>query len=110
MNIPPFKTDSDEAEYWQLFDLYKTRYFDCMEDIREAMFPGYSYTQLSGSLIDCIRHVADEIIYAATDDFERAHPEYKGDDTALYVRPGSLKDSMKEALKEWHGGKSDDDS
>jgi len=109
MNIPPFKNDNDEAEYWQLFDRYKTRYLDCLEDVKETMFPGYSYTQLSGPLVDCIRHVADEIIYAATDDFERAHPEYKGDDTGFYVKPGSLKDSMKEALMDfWHGEKDND--
>jgi hypothetical protein len=117
MNIPAFKNDGHEAEYWHIFDHYKSRYLDCLQDVKEAMFPGYSYTQLSGPLVDCIRHVADEIIYAATDDFERAHPEYKGDDAGFYVRPGSLKDSMQEALKDfWHGdindngGKNNDNS
>ena len=109
MNIPPFKNDNDEAEYWQLFDRYKTRYLDCLEDVKEAMFPGHPYTHLNARSIDCIRHIADEIIYAATDDFERAYPEYKGDDTGFYVKPGSLKDSMKEALMDfWHGEKDND--
>jgi hypothetical protein len=111
MNIPAFKNDGHEAEYWHIFDHYKSRYLDCLQDVKEAMFPGYAYNQLSGPCIDNIRQITDEIIYAATQDFERAHSEYKDEGVGFYVREGSLKDSMKEALKDfWHGDMNNDDS
>ena len=109
MSIPNFKSVQDCNEFIELFDDRWQVKFECLNRVKDDMFPGYGWQSLPPSSIETINDIVQSLLYDVEWTFKDKHPEYKTDDDELFIPRRSFKEDVEEALlaanqKFWNNG------
>ena len=100
MTIPNFKSIDDYQEFIDLFnDRWEVK-FECLNRVKDDMFPGYKWVSLPSSSIETINDITQSLLYDVEWTFKDKHPEYKNDEDEIFIPRRSFKEDVTEALKE----------
>lgn len=96
MNIPDFKSTSDQDAFIILFEEKLAVYASLFLKVKQ--FLNLDYTD--GQTITAINDITSSIVYDTTTSFKVDHPQYKTEDDELFIPYRSFKENVTEALKE----------
>jgi hypothetical protein len=99
--LPQFVTPEHEEEYYELFDIQLDTFSDLLHKVREEIFPGIGFENLSAKNLEVINDITRSIIYDVNDSFESKYPQYK-QESDIFVPRSHIKETMLEALKEFN--------
>jgi hypothetical protein len=102
-DIPDFKTLEDETLFYDIYDEKLVQYKFMLDKVRELLFDGKgsgSYMNVPGSMLDVMHRICRDIIYEATQRFEKERPEYKDAYDGMFIHRNDLQETVKIAVSE----------
>jgi hypothetical protein len=99
--LPQFVTPEHEEEYHDIFDIQLSTFSDLLHKVREELFPGIGFENLTPKNLEVINDITRSLIYDVNDRFEDKYPQYK-EESDIFVSRTNIKETMLEALKEFN--------
>ena len=100
MTIPNFKSVQDCNEFIDLFDDRWQVKFECLNRVKDDMYPGYKWQSLPPHSVETINDIVQSLLYDTEFEFEEKHPDYKRDLDELFIPRRTFKEDVAEAMKE----------
>ena len=100
MSIPNFKSVQDCNEFIDLFDDRWQVKFECLNRVKDDMYPGYEWKSLPPSTLETINDIVQSLLYDVEWTFKDRHPEYKNEDDEMFIPRRTFKEDVTEALKD----------
>ena len=100
MSIPNFKSIDDYKEFVNLFDDRWQVKFECLNRVKDDMFPGYTWENIQGKTLETINDIVQSLLYDVEYTFKASHPDYKDEDDEMFIPRRTFKEDVTEALLE----------
>ena len=100
MTIPNFKSIDDYQEFINLFDDRWQVKFECLNHVKNDMYPGHKWIALPPASLETINDITQSLRYDVEYTFKEKHPDYKTEDDDIFIPRESFKETVKKAIDE----------